>query len=155
MRLIAIILGLLLVNGCNEGGDDRGGGGGASAIRSGLESAVASGATSFDFAADPAFAWDRLYVFDCYSRRASVEKSLGFAWPEFDKTTLASSDSVVLVVFVRDGKVVGWYEQPRTIELGGLANGEGYSRSEARFEVDRARGRVELRRASAATRAAG
>jgi hypothetical protein len=154
MRLITIILAIFLVAGCNEGGND-GGDGGASSARSRLGSAVASGATSFDFAADPAFAWDRLYVFDCYSGRASVEKALGFAWPEFGRTTIASSDSVVLVVFVRDGKVVGWYEQPRTIELGGLANDKGYSRSAARFKIDRASGRVELKPLSPATRAAG
>jgi len=154
MRLITIIFALFLFAGCDGGGDD-GGGGGASSTRSRLGTAVASGATSFDFAADPAFAWDRLYVFDCYSSRASVEKALGFAWPEFGETTVASSDSVVLVVFVQNGKVVGWYEQPRTIELGGLANEKGYSRSEARFKMDRASGRVELKPTSPATRPAG
>jgi len=110
-----------------------------------LESAVASGATSFDFAGDRVFAWDRMYVFDCYSSRASVEKALGFAWPDFSKTTIESSDSVVLVVFVQNAKVVGWFEQPRTIELGHLANEKGYARSEAVFEVDRGTGRVELK----------
>jgi hypothetical protein len=155
MRLMTTVLGLFLIAGCNGGGDDGSGNGGASATRSRLGAAVVSGATSFDFAADPAFAWDRLYVFDCYSGRASVEKVLGFAWPEFSKTTVASSDSVVLVVLVRDGKVVGWYEQPRTIELGGLANDKGYSRSEARFKIDRAGGRVGLTPPSPASRPAG
>jgi hypothetical protein len=106
---------------------------------------VASGATTFDFAEDPAFAWDRMYVFDCYSSRASVEKALGFKWPDLSTTNIEHSDSVVLVVFVRDGSVVGWYEQPRTIDLGGIANDKGYSRSEVRFEVDRTNERVELR----------
>src|SRR4051812_19070292 len=108
MRLIMTILGLLLVVGCNDGG------GGASSTRSRLESAVASGATSFDFAADTTFAWDRIYVFDCFSSQASVEKTLGFKWPDFRKTTIESSEGVVLVVFVGNGKVVDWYEQPRT-----------------------------------------
>lgn len=84
-----------------------------------------------------------MYVFGCYSSRAEVEKS-GFAWADFDRTTVASSDGVVLVVFVRNGKVVGWYEQPRKIELGHLANKKGYARSEAVFKVDRRGGRVEL-----------
>mgnify|MGYP001609167012 CR=1 FL=1 len=141
MRLIATILALMFLAGCNSGG----GQGRAPSAQSRLESAVASGATSFDFAADPAFAWDRMYVFGCYSSRESVEKSLGFAWPDFSKTTIESSDSVVLVVFVHNGKVVGWYEQPRTIELGGLANDKGYSRSAARFQIDRATGRIELK----------
>lgn len=112
MRLITIIFGLLLVGGC-----DGGGGSGAMSARTRLESAVASGATTFDFAADPAFTWDRMHVFGCYSSRESVEKALGFPWSDFSKSAIESSDSVVLVVFVQNGKVVGWYEQPRTIEL--------------------------------------
>ena len=75
----------------------------------------------------------------------SVEKALGFKKPGFRSTTIASSDSVVLVVFVRDGKVVDWYEQPRSIELGWLANDKGYLPSEAQFEIDRTSGSVELK----------
>jgi hypothetical protein len=126
------------------GCDARLGKGGASSTRSRLESAVTSGAMSFDFAADPKFSWGRMYVFDCYSSRASVEKTLGFPWPDFSKTTIESSDSVVLVVFLQNGAVVDWYEQPRTIELGHLANEKGYSRTEAVFGIDRSGGRVEL-----------
>src|SRR5687767_111610 len=139
MRPVLIILAVLLLAGCD------GGSGKAPAIQSRLKAAAASGATSFDFAADPTFTWDRMHVLGCYSDRASVAKELGFGWPEFGKTTIESSDSVVLVVFVQKGKVVGWYEQPRPIELGALADGRGYSRSEARFAIDRANGRVELR----------
>jgi hypothetical protein len=51
----------------------------------------------------------------------------------------------------QNGKVVGWYEQPRRIELGHLANDKGYSRSEAVFNVDRSSGRVELKSPTAAT----
>lgn len=140
MRFVMVTLGLVFVAGCNDGV-----GGGLSSTRSRLESAVAAGARSFDFAVDPSFAWDRMYVFGCYSSRASVENALGFTWPDFSKTTIESSDSVVLVVFVQNRRVVAWYEQPRTIELGGLANTNGYSRAEARFQVDRASGRVELK----------
>jgi hypothetical protein len=146
MRVIAVILELLLVAGCSDGG-----GNGAPSTQSRLESAVASGATSFDFAADPAFAWDRMYVFGCYSNRALVEKALRFSWPDFTKTTIESSDSVVLLVFVQNAKVVGWYEQSRNIELGYLANEEGYTRSQGVFDVDRSMGRSELRSRTQAT----
>ena len=138
MRPGLLIFAALVLAGCDSGG------GRAPATQSRLEAAVASRATSFDFAADSKFAWDRMHVLGCYSDRASVEKELGFAWPEFGKTTIESSDSVVLVVFVQNGKVVGWYEQPRSVELGGLVNGKGYPRSEVRFAIDRARGRPEL-----------
>jgi hypothetical protein len=139
MRLIIIILGFVLGGGCNGGGGNR-----AMSVQTRLESAVASGATTFDFAADPAFGWDRMYVLDCYSSRESAEKVLGIPWPEFSKTTIESSDSVVLVAFVESRKVVGWFEQPRNIELGGLANEKGYSRSEAGFKSNRTAGRAEL-----------
>lgn len=139
LQRVAAILALLTVAGCNG---DRGQ---APSTQSRLEAAIASGATSFDFAGDPAFAWDRMFVFGCYSDRASVENALGFAWPEFGKTTIESSDTVVLVVFVQNGQVVGWYEQPRSIELGGLANDQGYARSQAVFDVDRTGGTVSLR----------
>jgi len=74
-----------------------------------------------------------------------VEKALGFSWPEFGQTTIESSDSVVLVAFVQDGRVIGWYEQPRTIDLTDLASDQGYARSEAVFSVDRTSGRAELK----------
>lgn len=85
-----------------------------------------------------------MYVFGCYSNRASVEKVLGFSWPDFSKTTIESSDSVVLVVFVQNGNVTAWYEQTRSIELGGLVNDKGYTRLEAHFKIERIGGRIEL-----------
>lgn len=138
VRSIASIAILLTLTGCD------GGRGVGPSTRSRLETAVTSNAAFFDFAADTSIAWDRVYIFDCYSSRASVENALGFSWPDFSSTQIESSDSVVLVVFVQNGKVVGWYEQPRSIELGGLANGKGYSRSEAVFNIDRSTGKIEL-----------
>ena len=150
MQRITAILALLLVVvvGCNDG---ESAGDGAPSTQSRLESAVASDATSFDFAADPTFKWDRLFVFDCYSNQASVEQSLGFKWPDFRRTTIESSDSVLLVVFLSNGKVADWYEQPRKIDLSGLANTTGYSRSQTKFRIDRATGRTELQPSKPAT----
>src|SRR3982751_5557387 len=131
---LVLILAIFLAIGCDTGGSGRS----SSSTQSPLESAVASGATSFDFAADPTLAWDRMFVFDCYSSQAEVEKALGFKWAEFSQTTIASSDGVVLVTFIQNGKVVDWYEQPRLIDLSWLANDIGYSRAEARFKIERA-----------------
>jgi hypothetical protein len=149
IRSIAFIAILLALTGCD------GGRGVAPSTQSRLETAVTSGAASFDFAADTSFAWDRTYIFDCYSSRASVENALGFSWPDFSNTQIESSDSVVLVIFVQNGKVVGWYEQPRNIELGGLANDKGYGRSEAVFNIDRSTGRIELKVRTPATSGSG
>lgn len=142
--LTTTIVGLLLLLGCNEGGASSSASDGGSSVRRRLESAVASGATTFDFAADATLAWDRMFVFDCYSSQSSVENALGFKWPEYRRTSIELSDSVVLVVFVQNGKVTCWYEQPRSIELGSLANKSGYLRSQARFEIARDNGRVGL-----------
>jgi hypothetical protein len=99
---------------------------------------VASGAASFDFAsADPAFQWDRVHVFAPYSDKQSVEKELGFRWSGFSRTTIEVLDGVALVVFVRNGKVVHWYEHPRGKgDLAYLDNNKGYARSESKFRIE-------------------
>ena len=143
--LFAVIIALLILTACD------GSCGQAPSTESRLEAAVASNATTFDFASDSAFDWDRMYIFACYSSRESVETALGFTWPDFGKTTIQSSDSVLLVVFVQNGEVVGWYEQPRTIDVIALANDRGYARSEAVFDVDRSSGRPEVKPPSITT----
>jgi hypothetical protein len=102
-----------------------------------LESRIASGAPAIDFAAETSFTWDRMFVFGCYSLQADVENALGFKWSGFRHTTIHSSDSVCLVIFLKGEKVVYWYEQPRTIDLSHIANKVGYSRSDAKFDVER------------------
>ena len=138
MYRLTFILGLFVIVGCNEGG-------GASSARASLESAVASGATSFDFATDSAFAWDRVYVFGSYTSRQDVEKSLGFSWPDFEKSEVWVQDGNTLVVFVREGRVVDWFDSPPGINLGWIANAEGYGRDQAAFRIERADGRAELK----------
>lgn len=109
-----------------------------------LTMSVATGADSFDFATETPFAWDHMYVFGGYSSREKVEQDLGFAWPEYDDTSILWLDSVNLVVFTRGNRVIHWFKQPRVIELGWLDNGSGYSRTEARFRITREDGRVSL-----------
>lgn len=132
MRFVKHILALLLVAGCGDGGVSP-------SVRDQLKSSVSSGATSFDFAAaDPTFSWDRMHVFGPYSGQADVEKELGFRWSDYGRTTIGSSDGVVLLVFVRDGKVVYWYEHPRDAgDLAPLDNDQGYTRTEAKFAIER------------------
>lgn len=83
----------------------------------------------------PAY-WDRVYVFHPYYPREAVQEDLGFQWSGVADTSIELNDGVNLVVFVRDGAVVGWFEHPRNRgDLGGLSNRIGYSRSVARFTV--------------------
>ncbi len=108
-----------------------------------LRLAVDAGAETFDFAAHTTVPWDRMYVFGPYTSRDRVEQVLGFAWRGYQQTSIEGFDGVCLVVFVRDGSVVHWYEQPRHIELGLLANDTGYTPAEARFRIER-EGRITL-----------
>lgn len=92
--------------------------------------------TTVDFAEVAPFAWDRLYVFGPYTPHQRIHDSLGFRWPGIRATTIEYSEGVNLVVFVRSGEVVYWFEHPRNQgELLELARPQGYSREEARFQV--------------------
>lgn len=91
-----------------------------------------------DFAEVAPFPWDRLYIFGPYSSLEHVENCLDFPWPEYRRTSIEYSDSINLVVFVRQKKAVHWFEYPRGRgELGYLADCSGYAREEARFRVQR------------------
>jgi hypothetical protein len=145
MRIFAVIVGLLLVAGCDGPGVTSNNGRGTSSVRPSLESAAASGATSIHFAADAAFAWDRVYVFGSYTSRQDVEKSLGFPWPDYEKSAVQVQDGNALVVFVRGGRVVDWFDSPPGIELCWIADAKGYAREQATFRIERVDGRVDLK----------
>jgi hypothetical protein len=96
-RLLAVVLGLPLTFGCTTSNP-------ANTVKAKLEVAVKSGQSTFDFASAAPFAWDRVFVFGCYTSREVAESALGFEWPDFSQTSIDSSDSVNLVVFVRDSR---------------------------------------------------
>lgn len=106
---------------------------------------VAAGATSVDFSGEFDFDWDRVFVFGPYSTSEEVESSLGFDWREYADSSIEGSDSVCLVVFVADGSVAAWYDQPRSVDLIELGRPDGYSRGEAVFSVAANDGQLSLR----------
>lgn len=92
--------------------------------------------TVIDFAEVAPFPWDRLYIFGPYTPRAYIHSCLGFRWQGVRWTSIGDSDGINLVVFVRRGEVVHWFEYPRHRgELGDLTDPRGYAREEARFRV--------------------
>jgi len=94
--------------------------------------------TVIDFAEVAPFPWDRLYIFGPYTSPEHVQKSLGFSWPEYWRTSIQDSKRANLVVFVRERQVVHWFEHPRKDgELGYLDDPKGYARGEAHFRVQR------------------
>jgi hypothetical protein len=89
-----------------------------------------------DFTRVAPFAWDRLYVFGPYTPPEQIHASLGFHWGGVEGTSIQESDGVNLVVFVKDGQVVHWFEHPRHRgELEAVADPRGYAREEAQFQV--------------------
>jgi hypothetical protein len=91
--------------------------------------------TTVDFAEIAPFAWERVYLFGPYTSHEHIQETLGFDWPAVRRTTVQGGKSVNLVVFVRDGAVVHWFEHSRREGLEGLVDPRGYAREEARFPV--------------------
>jgi hypothetical protein len=89
-----------------------------------------------DFAEIAPFPWDRVYIFRPYSSREHIESSLGFHWEGARWTSIDSGKSVNLVVFVRNGTVVSWFEHPRCDgDMLDLDDPNGFAREQAQFRV--------------------
>jgi hypothetical protein len=59
------------------------------------------------------FAWDKLYIFTPYTSEAEIKKCLGFNSEEVGDRGV-QSDSINLMVFVKDGKAIEHLEYPRS-----------------------------------------
>ena len=109
----------------------------ANAVTDALAAAAGSESRTVDMSKAIPGDWQRL-VFACaYSDRGTVEKALGFAWPDYRPT---DQDGENIWVFATDNKVESWAmvpgyhgdpcfyegEQPPTV----------VSRDEARFRVE-------------------
>jgi len=97
---------------------------------------LGAGDTKVDFAERFVFPWDRVYVFVPYTTSKAIDSALGFEWPGYKGSVIGDSDAVTLVVFVKDGKVAGWFEQSREVDLVGLAKPDGYAHDDAVFSVE-------------------
>ena len=91
------------------------------------------------------FEWDRFYVFVPYNMRSEdLRDTLGIV----PRTSIISNDQDDLLVFVKSGKVVHYYDHPRKHgDFDGLRERTGYSPDEAVFEVsfDKSQGWLVLR----------
>ena len=61
------------------------------------------------------FEWDKLLIFGPYTSSEGVNSQLGFNWPEAQKTGIDVSETIFLLVFVKDQCVVRYFLFPRTI----------------------------------------
>jgi hypothetical protein len=82
------------------------------------------------------FEWDRLHIFPPYIRLSEIDRELGFAWPTASETGIQNREGIALLVFVRQGKVVRFVDQPRRdSDFASAFRPGGYSPAEAVFVV--------------------
>jgi hypothetical protein len=84
------------------------------------------------------FAWDRLYVFGAYTDLAKLDSMFGNSWRGKCHVTIDYSDSVALLVFAQNNKVVNCIEYPTyENDFSGLKKYEsGFLHEEARFVLN-------------------
>ena len=77
--------------------------------------------------------WDKVCILGPYSTSKHAYDTLGFAWPVEKQSTIATSDSIALLLFVENQKVVEFVEHPR--RDGDFANlsRQCFKREEATF----------------------
>lgn len=67
------------------------------------------------------FLWDKLYIFSPYTTSEVINKTLKLKWDKIECSSIASNDSINLLVFLKDGKVVNYLEHPRNVDFEPLA----------------------------------
>ena len=71
-----------------------------------LAASVHSGQSTVHLRSIPSPAWERVYIFGYYTLPEEITSALGFEWSSPDAEALQNSDSVNLLVFVRQRHVV-------------------------------------------------
>lgn len=84
-------------------------------------------------------AWQRVCIFQPYSNNDLAKQTLGFEWDLEQKTSISSSDSMNLLVFVEGKEVITYVEHPRNLgDFEGLS-GQCFDREDAKFARDKTR----------------
>lgn len=80
--------------------------------------------------------WDSFFVFPPYTEAREVHGTLGFRWRGAERSGIASSDAINLLVFVADKRVVSHAAYPRGKgDFYRAARPQGYTPATARFVV--------------------
>jgi hypothetical protein len=90
-----------------------------------------SNPAAVSMAAVATFDWDRMHVFPPYMSARAIEHELGFAWLQSD--AMEDSDGFVLLVFVKDHRVVRYVKQDRRTDFARCGREGGFARAEAVF----------------------
>lgn len=104
-----------------------------------LASAVQSGRPTVCLRDLPGPAWERVHIFGPYTSRQEVAAALGFPWNDGAAAReLERSDSLNLLLFVREGRVVMTVRHRRDAgDFGPASLRRGFSVNEAEFRVVR------------------
>lgn len=101
---VALTAAALLAGACSSGSDAT-----AEAVTDAIATAAGAASRTVDLSEAVAGDWQRL-VFACaYNDRKTVEKALGFAWPDYEPT---DQDGENIWVFATDDKVESWAMVP-------------------------------------------
>jgi hypothetical protein len=92
-----------------------------------------SGRKSVDLATAVSGNWDRVCILGPYSNDITVNETLGFKWPAERLTDIEISDSISLLIFVKDQTVLSYTEHPR--RSGDFSNlrGRCFPRDQSKF----------------------
>lgn len=58
-------------------------------------------------------AWEKVCVLGPYSNNDTVEQTLGFKWDAETKTSIQTNESISLLLFVQEKRIVSYVEHPR------------------------------------------
>jgi len=91
------------------------------------------------------FPWDTFVAFGPYTERTRAESVLGFAWPDYDRFELASSDSFSLLVFTKGQAIVRVEQLARSpVEFAPVALARPFTPGQAFFTLLASEGRLLL-----------
>lgn len=88
------------------------------------------------------FQWQKLYIFGPYTSNEEIAKTLGFEWSEVSSTNIDYDESINLLIFVADTKVVHSLELPRS--CGDFQRNVSYTPEEANFIIIKEEGNGHL-----------
>lgn len=72
-----------------------------------------SGRSTIDLSLVGPASWNRVCVIGPYATDESAERVLGIKWDVHRHSSIGASDTIYLLVFIRDDKVVAFTEHPR------------------------------------------
>ena len=88
--------------------------------------------------------WKHMYVFIPYTSHSEIFEVIGFEWEEIYKTRIKHDDSINLLLFTNENKVVRYIEYPISYGDFGKLNADEYSRENAIFEIVNVDGNIDL-----------